>query len=256
METIDLHQEILEYVPAHWTEEYDTLLAKLRWLMHTPYAHCKLVVQHYDDVLAAGGCLNFGATGWISLMRSRDDAAWEQLAKALIAQLEADGTQTQSVLSTVADVAKWEALGFVQVNEILRYSGGKFLQATRDEVIHYETWHNMAILHMDKRVFGEDRSTMLLEHTYLGQVYEDGKVITGYSLMLLGEGVIVCDDPAAGLEMQRWHFPLQDHILIPAGNDYAHAHLTERGYTTTVEGIRMVRGPVPELKVEKIFGWG
>ena len=42
-------------------------------------------------------------------------------------------------------------------------------------------------------------------------------------------------------------------ILRPRGRSHRRI---ERGYTTTVEGIRMVRGPVPELQVEMVFGWG
>ncbi len=125
-----------------------------------------------------------------------------------------------------------------------------------DEVIHYEAYHRMALLRMAKSVMGEDRSELLMEHTYLGQVYAQGDAIRGFSLALLGEGLILADDPKVGLELQHWHFPILEHLLIPAGNTAAATHLTERGYTATVEGIRMVRGPVPELKEEMVFGWG
>lgn len=93
------------------------------------------------------------------------------VAEGLLAHLVAQGTSTQSILAPLNDVALWETLGFAQTETILRYSGGKFIQATHDEVIHYEAWHRMALLRLAKIATGEDRSTLLMEHTYLGQVY-------------------------------------------------------------------------------------
>lgn len=246
----------IERAVGPWHADDELLIGKLRWLLHTPYAHGLLVDRYEDDVLAVGGCTHYGITGWITLLQSIDPEAHRILAEGLLAHLVAQGNSTQSTLSPLADVALWETLGFVQTETILRYSGGKFIQATHDEVIHYEAWHRMALLRLAKSAMGEDRSTLLMEHTYLGQVYAEGSGIRGFSLLLLGQGLIIADDPKVGLELQRWHFPLQEHVLIPAGNEAAHKHLTEQGYTTTVEGIRMVRGPVPELKVEMVFGWG
>ncbi|MEZ4739084.1 MAG: hypothetical protein R2818_06930 [Flavobacteriales bacterium] len=50
-------------------------------------------------------------------------------------------------------------LRFRAREKILRYTRGRFLQATRDEVIHYGAWHDLAILRMDQPAFGEDLNT-------------------------------------------------------------------------------------------------
>ena len=54
---------------------------------------------------------------------------------------------------------------------------------------------------------------------------------------------------------QVGHFPIQEHILLPAGNAAAHAHLTERGYRALHEGTLMVRGDAPPLNVEWVYAW-
>ena len=54
---------------------------------------------------------------------------------------------------------------------------------------------------------------------------------------------------------QVGHFPIQEHILLPAGNAAAHAHLTERGYRNLHEGTLMVRGDAPPLNVEWVYAW-
>ena len=93
-----------------------------------------------------------------------------------------------------------------------------------------------------------------MEHIYLCVVYIEGTLVRGYSLSLLGEGLIIADAPDVGLELQRWHFPIQEHVLLPAGNE-AHEHLTKQEYTSTVEGVRMVRGVAPECRMEMCFAW-
>jgi len=55
----------------------------------------------------------------------------------------------------------------------------------------------------------------------------DGTRIRGFSLLLLGEGLIIADALDVGLELQRWHFPVQEHLLMFDGN-LAHEHLTKQ----------------------------
>ena len=50
--------------------------------------------------------------------------------------------------------------------------------------------------------------------------YHLALVVVGgfFTLALLGEGLTVADDPAVGLELLRWHFPVQEHVLLFEGN--------------------------------------
>lgn len=74
-----------------------------------------------------------------------------------------------------------------------------------------------------------------------------------FSLPLLGEGLIIADAPDVGLELQRWLFPTQEHILLPAGNA-AHEHLVKQGYSATPVGVRMVRGTPLAVRTAMCFG--
>jgi len=251
-----------------WSDEFDALLGRLQWHVHTPYAHA-LVAHEWDDVIAVACAINHGSSGRITLMRTPasatfasrtkedPDALHTTLANMLLAQLEAEGCESVSLVSAPADVERWSALGFVAHEQIMRYSGGRFLQATRDEVINFEPFHRMGLLHLDRQASGEDRSTLLMEHSYLGSVYMEGNRMRGFSLPLLGEGLIIADAPDVGLELQRWLFPIQQHILLPAGN-LAHEHLTKQDYTATPVGVRMVRGTPLAVRTGMSFGevWG
>ena len=94
---------------------------------------------------------------------------------------------------------------------------------------------------------------LLREHAYLGSVHVDGTRVRGYSLPLLGHGLIVADAPEVGLELQRWLLPIQPYLLLPVGHLAAHAHMIARKYTASAAGIRMVRGTRPLYRPEMIY---
>ena len=228
----------------------------MRWLISTPYAHT-VCAQNEERVFGWAAAVRFGESAWITdvfvARNQRGTGMAQQLIGVLLKEVEAAGCISQLVQVNADTADAWRAMGFVQDGAFIHYTGGRFYQATRDEVVHFEPQHNLSVMHLDKRASGEDRSTYLLEHYYLGRTYESAGRVHGFSLALSGHGLIVADDPAIGLELQRWHFPTQDYIIIPEGNADAHAHLLERKYTPTPAGLRMVRGtPVPQ-RPEMVF---
>ncbi len=253
---IPLTPDVIEQAAHPWPDTWEEKLGRLRWHLTTPYATA-LMAEIFGDVLGVACGYVQGGHGRITLLGFLDEADAEVrngLADALIDALTAQGCTSIEVVATPTDVAKWEGYGFVPLERILRYTGGRFLQATLDEVVHYEPEHRLGLLHLDRKACGMDRSTLVMEHSYLCVVYIDGTRIRGFSLALLGDGLIIADSSEVGLELQRWHFPVQEHILLPEGN-LAHAHLTKQDYRTTLEGVRMVRGTAPAMQLEMCYGW-
>jgi len=260
MQLIPLTAEACVNACAHWSAEFNALLGRLLWHVHTPYAQALLMVHDNDpdEVLGIGCAITHGTTGRITVMRTHPtaegNAVHTALAEALFAYLDAEGCTTCSLVSPPADEPRWTALGFAAAGPVSRYTGGRFLQATRDEVIHIEPEHRLGLLHLARQASGEDHSTLLMEHSYLGVVYMEGTRLRGFSLLLLGEGLIIADAPDVGLELQRWHFPVQEHLLLPMGN-LAHEHLTKQDYVAETIGVRMVRGAELGTRPTMIFAW-
>jgi GNAT superfamily N-acetyltransferase len=230
----------------------------LLWHLHTPDAHV-LKAELDGELLGFGLAHAHGTTGWVREVYVHpahyDTGADKALVLALVHWLEARGTTAQGVVAPETDELFYEELGFVPEVELLGYSGGKFYQAQRDEVVILEPQHLLGVLHLDRKACGEDRSTWLREHLYLGSVWLEQGVVRGFLLTLAGRGLIVADSPSVGLELQRWLWPVQAELVLPAGNVAAHEHLLERGYTTRHAGLRMWRGPAPVLRPELVFAW-
>lgn len=225
------------------------------WHAHTPYTHA-VYAEQYEDVMGMAAFIRFGDTALLDLLYIHPDerrrGIGTTLLNALLEQAAAEGL-VPMVQAPPALVPFFARHGFAPQEELLRCTGGHFYEATLDEVTNMEPEHLMAALHLDRRAFGEDRRTWLLEHSYLGSVYVEQGRVRGFSLPLLRDALIVADSPAVGLELQRWVFPTQEHMIIPASNTAALQHLHERGYSTTVEAVRMVRGEAPPFKGNLVY---
>ncbi|MBL7951779.1 MAG: GNAT family N-acetyltransferase [Flavobacteriales bacterium] len=225
------------------------------WHAHTPYAHA-LHVEDFEEPMGAAGLVLHGDTALLDLLYVHPDerrrGLGTALLRALLAQVDALGCPV--VANAPPAAVPWlQRHGFVPQQELLRCTGGRFYQATRDEVLLAEPTHFMAMAHLDRRATGEDRRTWLQEHTYIASAYVDGGRVRGFAIPLLRDALIVADAPDVGLELQRWVFPTQEHLIVPAENTAALQHLHERQYTTTVEAVRMVRGTPPTFKSDMVF---
>lgn len=232
------------------------LRAQLLWHFWTPYAHVNKAVL--DGKIVGYGCaIGFSDSGWIRELfmypTAADSSIARQLLLDLLRWLEGHGALRQLVIVPENAEMLYISCGFAVDGSLLAYEDGTFLQATKDEVVNMEPEHMMAVLRLDRLATGEDRERMLREHAYLGSVYQEGTRVRGFSLPLLGHGLIVADSPAVGLELQRWLLPIQPYLLLPVGHLAAHGHMMARKYTAHPAGVRMVRGIRPDYKPLMIY---
>ncbi len=251
MEIRPLHEHELADAAEAWPDELELYLGRLRWHQCTPWAFV-LGAVHDESVRGCGAAFHQGELGRITALRAPDAELSHALLKALLQELEQAGCTGHVVHAASGEEEFWRAHGFEESTPLLRYTGGLFIQATWDSIVHIEPEHRMGVLHLDRKASGEQRAELVMEHAYLGQVHAERGLVHGFTLALLGEGLTVANDPAVGLELLRWHFPVQEHVLLFEGNA-AHAHLSERGYRAEPIGTRMVRGEVPSHRPEMIY---
>ena len=232
------------------------LIAKLRWHLHTPYAH---VVKAEHEGRLAG--FAFG-TAHVDSATVQELFVYPTflelglstaLATTLLAWMEMQGAPRQSVVALPGAQGFWQRMGFAPQCGLLTYEGGTFDSASRDEVVGVEPHHLLAIARLYEQAFGEDRSHWLREHADLGSVFLEGTRVRGFALPLVGNGLIVAAHPAIGLELQRWLLPVQHSLTLPVGNMAAHQHLIAQKYTAREAGTRMVRGAPMSFRAELVF---
>jgi len=236
---------------------YDDLLrGRLNWHLHTPYA--MLLKAEVDGELVGHACgVLFPGSGWLRevfvLPEYDTRPIGSELVRNMVERMEETGASRQLVIAPEQRSMVYTASGFQVDGNLLAYRNGTFVEATKDEVINLEPEHMLAVLRLDQQATGEDRSRLLREHAYLGSVYMEGTHIRGFSLPLLGHGLIVAVSPEVGLELQRWLLPIQPYLLMPVGQLAAHGHLIHCRYHASPRGIRMVRGVRPDHRPTMIY---
>lgn len=233
-----------------------SLRGRLRWHLRTPYANVMRVAVNGELVGYACG-IAFAESGWVRELfihpARLNDGLDTPLLRLLLEWMEDRGAMRQLVIAPEEHRVLYMGCSFAVDGALLAYQDGTFLQATKDEVVNLEPEHMLAVLQLDRRATGEDREPLLREHAYLGSVYQEGTRVRGFSLPLLGHGLIVADSPDVGLELQRWLLPIQPYLRLPVGHLAAHSHMIARKYTAKSAGIRMVRGLFAPFKLEMIY---
>lgn len=248
----------LDDLPELEPENYEAVIARLRWHLSTPYAIAIKAVFGEVMVGGAGMAVAHEGSGWIGerlmMPRFRTAVLESQLINALCVELKIRGCHTILSLANEEQRTHLERLGFTEDGCYVRYAGGKCEWPTMDEVGLCEPYHSMGIIRLDRMVSGEDRRTLLSEHFYAGRVLIGKGRTLGYYLPLLGDGLIIAEQPWAGLELLRWHLPHVTEVVLPEANSGVLEFLQERGYTEQGREWRMVLGDRLPWRPEMIFG--
>ncbi|MCB9168884.1 MAG: hypothetical protein H6597_03170 [Flavobacteriales bacterium] len=235
------------------------LLAHLRWCLHTPYAQA-FVHLHADVPTGVITTLAFGGSATIRHLVAAEhehaDGVRIALLQHAIGHHERQGRTALTGTFPEHRVGLLEACGFRRREAYLRFHGERFIEATRDEVELISPTHTIGLLHLDRRVCGQDRAPLLLEHRFAAHVWVAAGRVEGFLLPTLGQGLVVADTPAIGLELQRWLLPHQHEVIVPAANTPACDHLEERGYTASLHGLRMEYGDPLAVDAGRLFGVG
>lgn len=259
----DLEFDLAELEPADW----DAMAARIRWHMSTDYAIALKSIFGEALVSGLGLAIAHHGSGWIGdrLMhpRFRGPELEGHLVAALLKELEAKGATTVSVLAEAPSIPVFEALGFVPEGHYVTYAGGQCEVPTLDEVELFEPHHSLGVLRLDKLASGEDRRALISEHFYASRIFVNrasaggpataGKVMGSY-MVLLGEGLILAENPFAGEELLRWHLPHVTEITLPEANTAAIEFLQLRKYTEQKRVLRMTRGPMLNWRPEMLWG--
>lgn len=234
------------------------LAGHLRWCLHTPGAQVLLLEAPPHAALATLLHLPTG-TQLLRWCGTGTDAV-RALGPALLEALPAWQPAPAPLLlqATPAEAVAWERAGLREQAALETWApdaGAAFTEAEDEAVQPLMPAHTLALLRLDERATGEQRGTLLLEHTYAARAYLNGTQVRAALLPLLGHGLIVAEAPHAGLELQRWLLPVQPRPVVPEGNAAAADQLTAWGYCVVSTSVRLVHGTPPPFHPERIFAW-
>lgn len=163
---------------------------------------------------------------------NRNNGIGRLITQTLIDSLKAKNCDTIYLIATDLGAPVYEKLGFETETEYLCF---KDIQTDMGWTISknitlFTDDFKEHIANIDRHVSGEDRMLQIQQHLTYGYVYLQDKIIEGYYLPTLGEGLIIANTSSAGLELMKLRLTTKENIAFPIDNLSATEFLHKNNY--------------------------
>jgi len=243
-----------ELQPGGWSDIIPFFHFYVEHSFCTPVKVC-----HEDELIGIGSGIIFDTTAWLAHIivrpRFRGRGIGGQIVEYLMDRLESTGCETVSLIATELGYPVYRKHGFTEQTEYLffeRKEAGKehriseSIQPVSDE-------NTSDVLALDEAVSGENRRRILVDRMKDAVVFVKGGEASGSFLPALGEGLIVADEPEAGIELMKLKYRTSNKAVLPLNNRAGIEFLTANGFVETLRAKRMVFGKEFSWHPERIY---
>jgi GNAT superfamily N-acetyltransferase len=161
--------------------------------------------------------------------------------------------ETINLIATDLGAPVYEKAGFTTETEYLFFKDVHIASALSPHVIPYKKEFREQIADIDYLTSQEDRMFFFEEHLAGGLVHCNNNIAEGFYLPTLGEGLIIANTAAAGIELLKVHFNATDKVAFPKDNLYATTFLHERGFKEIRTAKRMILGKPRNVILSNIY---
>ena len=216
----------------------------------------KLLVD--DEIAGIGTAIIHHKVAWLAHIIVRPDfrrkGIGRSITEALVNRPEVKQCETIYLVATELGAPVYEKVGFQTETEYLYFKDVKINDdSITCAMIHpYESDLKGQLADLDKLSSTEDRLSQLEPHLENGYVYLPGKV-EGFYLPGFGDGLIIANNPPAGLALVNLHLQSKEKIAFPKDNKVVTTYLYERGFREFSRGKRMRIGKKRNVRFENIY---
>ncbi|GAA3957832.1 GNAT family N-acetyltransferase [Mucilaginibacter dorajii] len=175
------------------------------------------------------------------------------ITKKLIDIANQHDCETINLVATDLGAPVYEKAGFTTETEYFFFKDIHIASALSPLVIPYKKEFREQIAEIDYLTSQEDRVFLFEEHLTGGLVYFNNNMVEGFYLPTLGEGLIIANTRAAGIELLKVHFNANDKVAFPKDNLYATTFLHENGYKEIRTAKRMILGKKRNVILSNIY---
>lgn len=188
----------------------------------------------------------------------RERGIGKLLTQHLLDEARKRDKKLQLLLATIEGAPLYEKLDF-QIQGAYHFFKKqpefKGLQDISNNTYLYREDYFEAILELDARATGEDRSDILRRFLSTSHLYlNDNQALEGFYMPALGDGLIVATTPTAGRSLLRLReMQGKFFITIPTQSEDALAFIHKNGYTSYRKAIFMRNGKMKTWQPEMIY---
>ena len=246
-EEITLHDlnKIKELQPEGWSDIGN------EFIQYIEKDYCYPIKVSIDGVIVGiGTSIVFDKTAWLAhiIVKSeyRNRGIGYEIVKVLIAELKTKQVETYLLIATEMGEPVYKKFGFKTISNYLFLSRDQAADNSvviSDNIVPYEDIFFDDVINLDKLISGENREQLLKNNLGNALVYIEKNRVHGAYLPRLGEGLIIADIPAAGIELMNIKYSEVDKAVIPAENEIGITHLLKNGFKLSEKkGRKMILG--------------
>jgi ribosomal protein S18 acetylase RimI-like enzyme len=246
------NEELNELQPPDW----NNIVPQVSYYISSQHCH-PVKLTHNGRVIGIGTTITHQQTAWLAHIivhpEYRNKGIGTIITKSLVDNLRKEKYTTIFLIATSMGEQVYKKLGFQEESEYLFFKEGLCKTTTDDRIIKFSPEHSEEIYHLDKKITGENRETILKDHIKDSYVYLNKNKTEGYFIPGLGEGFIAAMNDEAGLALLKYKHQSKAQTVVPAENESAIKFLNENGFTHHRTAKRMKLGKKIDWEPRRIF---
>ena len=212
-----------------------------------------------NKIIGIGAAIIHNDVAWLGQIivhpDFRNKGIGKKISQALVDLCKAKDCDTIYLIATDLGAPIYESIGFETETQYLFFKDIKIdpPYLTSQPITPFEEKYRDQIISMDKTISGENRVDHLEPHFSKSYVFKEDKKIEGYFLTTLGEGLIIANNPKAGIELMKFRFINKENAILPVDNSDAINFLHDNNIKEIRSAKRMILGIERKWQPKNIY---
>lgn len=232
-----------ELRPPDWTD------IKVPFQFYLSSDFCfPIKLTHEDKIIGVGCAIIHDDVAWLGHIivhpEFRNQGHGTSITKELLKIATEKNTVTQFLIATEMGAPVYSKLGFVTETEYLFYKDIvlKDTFVPSDNRFPFQEKYFDQLCQLDKKLSSENRVVHLTENCNSGTLYLENDRVLGFYFPNFGEGIILAENPSAGIELLKLHLTNNDKVVFPIDNTFALQLMTQHSFAFFRKAKRMRLG--------------
>ena len=258
MMTEEFTKTDLKNITALQPEGWLDIIPFFKFYLDYPFCY-PIKIKIKNRIVGIGTSIVFRNTAWLAHIivhpDYRNKGFGSEIVTALLNKLKNLPCSTVLLIATEMGEPIYRKAGFKTDTEYFFLKGGivKDEVVPPKEIISYDESYKNTILLLDKRISGEIRKNILLDHLPGSKLFVKQGKLLGYYLSTLGEGLIVADATEAGIELMKIKYSTISKASLPIDNKAGVEFLLKNNFVKTRKALRMRLGKKITWYPDKLF---
>lgn len=239
-------------------EGWGNVTIKIQHYIESPFCFpIKLLVD--QKIVAIGATIVHDHVAWLGHIIVDPDERGKGYGKIMTSELiriaKLNNCTSIQLIATDMGAPVYTKIGFQESSSYLFFEGIELthFEEPDNNILPYQSNFKQALLALDLTIAAENRRCEIEPHFISGFIYVENKIVHGYYLPSLGEGLIVANKQAAGIALLKLYLRQNSKVVLPKENMFAISFLKSQGYSVKREAKRMYLGENIDVQFQFIF---